>query len=352
MSVLRVGIVGAGKIGAKRAREVARAHDSRLVAVVDSDATRARALAGEYSCRSGTDWEALVSSREVDAVIVATTHRWLARVSLGALDSHKHVLCEKPLARNAAEARPVVAASTRNGARLMTGFNHRFHASLNMAHQMFERNEIGRPLWIRCRYGHGGRPGYEHEWRASPEESGGGELLDQGVHALDLFRWFLGDFDEISATLSNSFWPMPVEDNAFCTLRTANGEVAHLHASWTQWKNLFSFELCGARGYLLAEGLGGSYGAERLVVGLRAANGGAPQEGVMDFDGEDSSWEREWREFLSAIREERPPVGDGQDGLAVLHLVEAAYASARERRAVSLSAKEEYAEPRVHRAVS
>ena len=125
MSVLRVGIVGAGKIGAKRAREVARAHDSRLVAVVDSDAVRARALAGEYACRSGTDWEALVSSREVDAVIVATTHRWLARVSLGALDSHKHVLCEKPLARNAAEARPVVAASTRNGARLMTGFNHR-----------------------------------------------------------------------------------------------------------------------------------------------------------------------------------------------------------------------------------
>lgn len=353
MNVLRVGIVGAGKIGAKRAREVARAVDSRLVAVVDSDAARARALAAEYACRSGTDWEALVSSRDVDAVIVATTHRWLARVSLGALESHKHVLCEKPLARNAAEARPVVAAAARNGVHLMTGFNHRFHSSLVMAHEVFQRDEIGRPLWIRCRYGHGGRPGYEREWRASPEESGGGELLDQGIHALDLFRWFLGDFAEITATLTSSFWPMPVEDNAFCTLRTASGEVAQLHASWTQWKNLFSFELCAERGYLLAEGLGGSYGPERLFIGLRAPEGGAPQqEGEINFEGGDCSWEREWREFLAAIGEERPPVGNGQDGLAALRLVEAAYASARERRAISLSAKEEYAEPRLHRAVS
>ncbi|HEV8384924.1 MAG TPA: Gfo/Idh/MocA family oxidoreductase [Candidatus Acidoferrales bacterium] len=356
---LRVGIVGAGKIGAKRAREVARAAGSRLVAVVDADAARACELAREYSCRSGTDWESLVSGREVDAIIVATTHRWLARVSLAALESAKHVLCEKPLARNAAEARPVVAAAARNGARLMTGFNHRFHPALAMAQQMLSRDEIGRPLWIRCRYGHGGRPGYEREWRANPEESGGGELLDQGIHALDLFRWFLGDFAEVSATLASSFWPMAVEDNAFCTLRTAGGEVAQLHASWTQWKNLFSFELAGERGYLLAEGLGGSYGDERLVIGLRAAEGGAPREGVMTFDAHDVSWEREWREFLAAIREERPPLGDGEDGLAALRLVEAAYASARERRAVSLrtkpasaGGKEEHAEPRLHRAVS
>ncbi len=352
MSVLRVGIVGAGKIGAKRAREVAREAGSRLVAVVDADAARAQALAKEYDCRSGTNWEALVSGRDADAVIVATTHRWLARISQGALESNKHVLCEKPLARNAAEARPVVATSTRIGARLMTGFNHRFHPALFMAHQMLHRGEIGRPLWIRCRYGHGGRPGYEREWRANPEESGGGELLDQGIHALDLFRWFLGDFAEISATLTNSFWPMAVEDNAFCTLRTASGEVAQLHASWTQWKNLFSFEVCGERGYLQVEGLGGSYGEERLRIGLRAAHGGAPQEGVMSFEGEDSSWEREWREFLAAIREERPPVGDGQDGLAALRLVEAAYTSARERRAISICAKEEHEESRVHTAVS
>ena len=328
MSVLRVGIVGAEKIGAKRAREVARAQDSRLVAVVDSDAARARALAGEYACRSGTDWEALVSSREVDAVIVATTHRWLARVSLGALESHKHVLCEKPLARNAVEAQPVVAASARNGAQLMTGFNHRFHASLEMAHQMFERDEIGRPLWIRCRYGHGGRPGYEREWRARPEESGGGELLDQGVHALDLFRWFLGDFDEISATLSNSFWPMPVEDNAFCTLRTAGGEVAQLHASWTQWKNLFSFELCGQRGYLLAEGLGGSYGTETLTLGRRKSKSGPPDEERFEYPGPDLSWQSEWDEFAAAIRERRQPMASGEDAVETMRVTQALYASA------------------------
>ncbi len=352
MKILRVGLVGAGKIGTKRAQEVARQAGARLVAVVDSDAARARALAGEYLCRSGTNWEALVSGKDVDAVIVATTHRWLARISLGALECRKHVLCEKPLARNAAEAQPVVAAAKRSGVRLMTGFNHRFHASLLMAHQMMQREEVGEPMWIRCRYGHGGRAGYEREWRANPEESGGGELLDQGIHAFDLFRWFLGDFEDISATLTSSFWPMPVEDNAFCTLRTVRGEVAQLHASWTQWKNLFSFELFGERGYMLVEGLGGSYGPERLVIGQRTREGGAPQEGVINFEGGDSSWAREWREFLAAIREERLPAGDGQDGLAALRLVEAAYVSARERRAISLSAKEEHAEPQLHRAVS
>jgi predicted dehydrogenase len=329
--MLRVGIIGAGQIGSKRAREVARSEDCRLVAFVDADEGRARGLAEQYGCRGTSDWQKLLSGNELDAVIVATTHRWLAPITLAALESHKHVLCEKPLAINAEEAKKVVESAARNGAKLKAGYNHRHHPAIWEAHRRAEAGEIGRLLYIRCRYGHGGRAGYEREWRADPAESGGGELLDQGVHGLDLFRWFLGDFSEISAVLANLFWQMPVEDNVFCTLRTPAGQVAMLHASWTQWKNLFSFEIFGDLGYLIVEGLGGSYGPEKLRVGRRPPKFGVPEEAVFDYPGEDLSWAKEWQEFVAAIREDRQPVAAGYDGWQVLRLVEAARESARQR---------------------
>src|SRR5712692_4463444 len=251
-------------MGARRAREVARSSTAQLVAVADEDAQRAQALAQSYGVRASKSWEELVAAPELDTVVVATPHSWLAPITLAAIEQHKHVLCEKPLARTTAEAERLVAAASRNGAKLKTGFNHRHHAAVWQAHKLVREGRIGRLLWIRCRYGHGGREGYAQEWRGDPAASGGGELLDQGIHALDLFRWFLGEFTEVTADAQRAFWPMPVEDNAFCLLRTRSGQRAILHASWTQWKNLFSFEVFGDKGYLIVEGLGGSYGPQSL----------------------------------------------------------------------------------------
>lgn len=340
-AVLAVGMIGAGRVGAKRAGAIAQAPNTRLVAVADRDPQRAQALAQAHGCRAGETWEAVVAARDIDAVVVATPHRWLAPITLAALEAHKHVLCEKPLAMTAEEAERVVAAALRNGTKLKTGFNHRHHPALREAHALARAGRIGRLLFLRCRYGHGGRAGYAEEWRADPAESGGGELLDQGIHALDLFRWFLGEFTEVSAFLGQAFWPIAVEDNAFCTLRTADGQIASLHASWTQWKNLFSFEVFGENGYLIAEGLGGSYGPERLVIGLRPENFGPPAEEHLTFDGEDTSWTEEWEEFHAAIREDRPPLADGFDGWQALRLVGAAYESARTRGAISLAGRKE-----------
>ena len=335
-AMLRVAIVGSGKIGGKRAREVVRAPDARLVAVVDERPERAEALAKLYGCRAGTNWRAVVSASDVDAVVVATTHEWLAPITLEALKCHKHVLCEKPLAINAGQAHEVVKLAAINRRKLKTGFNHRHHPAVWRANDLAKSGAIGQILHIRCRYGHGGRSGYDREWRADPLKSGGGELLDQGIHALDLFRWFLGDFQDIYAALSSAFWRMPVEDNAFCTLRTPSGQVASLHASWTQWKNLFSFEVFGTDGYLAVEGLGGSYGTEKLVVGKRPAQFGRPEEQIAEYPGDDGSWAAEWTEFIEAIREDRRPLADGYDGWQALRLVQAAYASAREGRAIPL----------------
>lgn len=331
---LGVGIIGAGRIGARRAEVLSRAAGARLVAVADVDAGRAEVLARAFGSRAYVEPEAVFSARDVDAVIVATPHQWLAPVATAALDAGKHVLCEKPLARTPVEAAAVVAAAKRSKRALKTGFNHRYHPAIAEAHRLAREGRIGRLLVLRCRYGHGGRTGYEHEWRAD-RVSGGGELLDQGVHALDLFRWFAGEFTEVSAMLSSSYWPIEVEDNAFCLLRSADGVTANLHASWTQWKNLFSFEVFGDRGYLEIEGLGGSYGPERLVIGERRPNG-IPAEQQIEFSGEDTSWAAEWAEFTAAIREERAPEASGWDGWQALRLAEAAYESARTRAVVRI----------------
>jgi predicted dehydrogenase len=167
--------------------------------------------------------------------------------------------------------------------------------------------------------------------------SGGGQLMDQGVHLLDLCRWFLGDFAEVSGMAATRFWDIaPLEDNAFALLRTAGNQVASLHASWTQW-SLFSFEVSGHDGYLVVEGLGGAYGTERAILGRR--DFAAPfHEEVVEFRGKDRSWDEEWRDFTAAIQEAREPLASGEDGLAALELAHAIYASARSGKTVAPTA--------------
>jgi len=333
---MRVGIVGCGLIGRRRADVVLPSPGDELVIVADVDEGRAGSLAREMGCLATTDWREVVTRGDVDVVIVSTTNNWLAPITTAILRNNKHVLCEKPPGRNPKEAQQMVEAARASGRKLKIGFNHRHHAAVWKAKELFDQGRIGEPFFIRCRYGHGGRPGYETEWRANPEVSGGGELLDQGVHAIDLFRWFLGDFQEAFGYADTWFWNTPVEDNVFALFRTAEGQVASLHASWTQWKNLFSFEVFGQDGCLIVEGLGGSYGVERLRVGQRRGEGGPPEEEVLEFPGPDISWEAEWREFASAIQENREPLASGYDGWQAMRMVYAVYESARTGRVIKL----------------
>ena len=161
-------------------------------------------------------------------------------------------------------------------------------------------------MFIRARYGHGGRIGYDKEWRADPAISGGGELIDQGVHLIDLARWFLGDFSEVSGFATTYFWQMPVDDNGFLLLKTPKKQVAFLHASCTEWKNLFSMEIYGKTGKLVIEGLGGSYGVERLHLYKMLPEMGPPETTVWEYPMADNSWQIEFSEFLTDIQQKRP----------------------------------------------
>jgi predicted dehydrogenase len=320
---MRVGIVGCGLIGLKRAQILGPA---KLVAAADTNLARAQKLAGEFpGCEASTDWEHLVARPDVDAVIVATTNNALAPVTLAAVRHGKHVLVEKPAARNAAELGPVVAAARKAGVTAKVGFNHRFHPGFQKAREIYDGGGLGRLLYIRARYGHGGRLGYDREWRADPALAGGGELLDQGIHLIDLARWFAGDFVEVNGRTDTFFWDMPVEDNGFLLLRTAGGQVAWLHASCTEWKNLFCFEMFGKDGKLQIDGLGGSYGVERLSYYRMLPQMGPPETTIWEFPGEDQSWRLEFAHFAECIAHRRRPEGSLEDALAALEVVQQLY---------------------------
>ncbi len=325
---VRVGVVGAGLMGTRRAASASASSHSSLVVVADPDEDRAWKLATTHGCRYTSEWETVVSDAEIDAVAVCTVNKFLAPITVGALEANKHVLCEKPLGRNAEEAARMVAASRKHGRILKVGFTLRFHPALREAHRLCEAGEIGPLFFLRAVYGHGGRAGYAQEWRGDAELAGGGELLDQGIHLVDLARWFLGDFEEALGLTARWFWEIdPLEDNAFMLLRNRSGRVASLHASWTEWRNRFTLEVVGRDGFARVDGIGGSYGDETLTVGIRAAQSGPPAERRIVFDGPDRSWEDDWGDFIDAVQTGRRPEADGEDGLATMRIIQAIYDS-------------------------
>jgi len=318
-----VAIVGCGSIGQKRARALAGA---RLVACADVDRERAEALARSvHGAAAMDDWRAAVARNDVDVVVVATVNSVLASIATGALNAGKHVLIEKPAARSVDEIDGVIDAAARARRLVRVGFNHRYHPALLKARQLYDEGGLGDMMYVRGRYGHGGRPGYEREWRANPEIAGGGELLDQGVHLIDLARWFLGDFSRVSGFAPTYFWDTPVDDNAFLLLRTRDDRVAFLHVSWTEWKNLFSLEIFGRAAKLQIDCLGGSYGVERLTLYKMLPEMGPPETTCWEYPRGDQSWALEFADFLDDIRLDRPPAAGLPDARAALAVIEEVY---------------------------
>lgn len=320
---MNVAIVGCGLIGQKRAKALAGAH---LVICADSRLDRAEQLArGADQCIATDDWRKVIDRKDVSVVLIATLHDSLAEITAAAIAGGKHVLVEKPAARHVSELQHLLSLADQKEVLVHVGFNHRYHRAFRRARQIVDSGALGPLMFLRARYGHGGRIGYDKEWRSRPELSGGGELIDQGVHIIDLARWFLGDFTKIEGYAHTYFWNMPVDDNAFMLLRTAQNQVAFLHASCTEWKNTFSFELYGRDGKLHIEGLGGSYGVERLSWYKMLPEMGPPETTIWEYPMADNSWELEMAEFLEDIRLQRQPASGLKDAVAVLHIVDKIY---------------------------
>jgi predicted dehydrogenase len=322
-SIPGVAILGCGLIGQKRSRAL---EGAKLVVCADVEVKRAESLAAAFpQCDATADWRAAVRRTDVDIVIVSTTNDALTETSLAAVQAGKQVLIEKPAARNVAVLDRLLAAAQQSGVLVHVGFNHRYHPGLLRARELVDKGELGDLMFVRGRYGHGGRTGYDREWRADPLLSGGGELIDQGVHMIDLARWFLGDFNQVQGFAHTYFWDMPVEDNGFLLMRTPKQQIAFLHVSCTEWKNLFSFEIFGREGKLHVEGLGSSYGVERLSFYKMRPEMGPPDTTIWEYPQPDNSWALELAEFLEDIRLQRPPSASLGDARAALCVAETVY---------------------------
>lgn len=319
-------IIGCGLIGKKRAVALSRLKGVKVSVACDLDGARAAELSKSIpGCRLSTDFRDTVADSSVDAVIIATLNASLAPIALAAVAAGKHVLVEKPGGISSRELREVGDGAARAGALVRIGYNHRFHPALQKAREIVDSGAIGPLMFLRGRYGHGGRKGYDREWRADPKLSGGGELIDQGVHLIDLAAWFLGEFTTVDGHAATFYWDMKVDDNGFMSLRTAGGNTAWLHVSCSEWKNLFSLEIYGRDGKIAIDGLGGSYGVERIAHYRMLPQMGPPETTIWEFPSGDNSWADETAAFIEDIHLGRQPRPGIIEGIKTLEIVETIY---------------------------
>jgi predicted dehydrogenase len=324
---LRVGVVGCGLIGRKRAESL-RPQDE-IVGATDVAAGAAERFVADFGGRACTDL-ALLLALKPDVVIVATSHDHLTPLSVQALEGGAHVLVEKPAGLGTAQIRELIEAAERTSLVVKVGFNHRFHPGLARAAAEVHSGSHGDLLHVRGRYGHGGRVGYDREWRADPARSGGGELIDQGMHLLDLVHWVAGPLPLHSALLRTQFWDTPVEDNAALILGAADDRAAPwamLHVSWTEWKNMFSLEIYCRTAKLQVDGLVRSYGPQVFRIYRMKPELGPPSLEEIRYPEDDVSWVGEWEHFVAALAGETPLLGSLADAEYAWARVEDAYAT-------------------------
>ena len=329
-------IIGYGYMGEIRRRVVEDMPELDLVGICDPLRTPEQ-IGGEFEYFS--DYREAIDRTAAEIVFVCTPNLYAPDVSVYALERGCHVFCEKPPGRDLADIKKIIAAEKANpGLKLMFGFNHRHHPAILEAKSIVDAGRMGRIIWLRGVYGKSGGPGrgFEDSWRNDPAKSGGGILLDQGIHMLDLFRFFGGNFDEVHGLLATRYWKIPVEDNAFVLLRNQKGQIAQLHSSATLWKHTFHLEIGLELGYLVAKGLlskSGSYGRETLIIGRKpeeeeTAAIGIPREEAIYYD-TDRSWHVQVHELINCIKLDLP-ISDSSsyDALKVMEIVDEVYTQA------------------------
>jgi predicted dehydrogenase len=329
MKQLRFAIAGYGRMGKIREQSLARSQDATLVAIYDT-ACHKHDDDNIMTCNS---FDELLAT-EVDVIIISAYVKVAAEYVIKALEMGKHVFCEKPPSMTSDEMLQVMEAEKKTNKVLKYGFNHRFHFSVMEAKKLVDEELLGKMLWMRGIYGKAGSIDFHDNWRNYKNYSGGGILLDQGIHMLDLFRYFSKDeFEVLHSYITAAFWEIECEDNAFLTLKSSNNVIATLHSSATQWKHKFLLEMAFEHGYINLDGILSStrsYAPETLILGRREFEDvtfamGKPKESITYFEN-DKSWDFELGEFIAAIRGEGKIVnGTSQDAYEIMKLTDHVY---------------------------
>jgi 1,5-anhydro-D-fructose reductase (1,5-anhydro-D-mannitol-forming) len=322
-----IGIIGYGKMGSIRHKAISQLKFGEVIAISDPNPSASNSRIPNVS------HEEIISNPDIDVVIICTPNYLNKNLTIRSLDAGKHVFCEKPPCFTAKEAYEVIEAEKRgDGLKLMYGFNHRHHDSIIRMKELIDSGELGKVLWSRGRYGKSVTEDYSSQWRAKKEYAGGGILMDQGIHMLDLFLFLSGDYDIVKAEVSNLYWKMDVEDNAFVILKNSqSGRVASLHSTMTQWRHLFSLEIFLEKGYMVLNGLitsTMSYGEEVLSVtrNRSAAPAATWQDEVKTQFVTNNSWRYEMQHFFEAINNDTDvTIGTSMDALQLMTIMDKIY---------------------------
>jgi predicted dehydrogenase len=329
--MIKIAIIGMGKMGRIRKQTIDDHPGCEVCAMCDVNPEISSAYPG---IPFETDWKATLDHNP-DAVMVCTYNNAIPEIVCEALDRGMHVFSEKPPGRSVGDVKQMVQAEKNAHDRVLKfGFNHRFHSGVMEAKAIVDSGRYGKLLWARGIYGKAGGLTFENSWRSDKDMAGGGILLDQGIHMVDLLRYFLGEFVEVKSYVQNCFWKgMPLEDNAFALMKTNEDKVGMLHSSATQWKHKFSLDLFMEDGYLCINGILSStrsYGDESITFARKqfedcASAMGKPREEIIYFD-RDDSWKHELDEFIKCIQGKNSvSVGNSTDALRVMELIEMIY---------------------------
>ena len=330
-------VVGCGSFGTRRAKAVREA-GGRIACLADLDEGRVSRMASEFGCDYTTDYHEAMKRVDVDCVIVATPNKFHAPITIAALEAGKHTICEKPLARNLREARAMVDAARQNKVFLKTGSNLRYFSNVKKAKELIDEKAIGKPLFIRGWIGHDGKK-VLHAWNVKRDIAGGGTVLDNGAHILDLFRWFMGDFSDCFGYVRTLQMPIDVEDNGMGLFRTRDGRMAFVQSSWTEWSGYMYMEVYGSKGSIFIDNRGErTAGTGKWFITSNTVY--VTEEGtrqVFDYSAEPpQSYRLELEDFIDHVKRGKQPVASGYDGMKVIEMIDGIYRSSRTGRVVKL----------------
>jgi len=327
--VINIGIIGYGKMGQIRAEAIKASDKGRVVSVCDK--SLAKSVSDEIAIADSP--ESMINDPQIEAVFVCTPNYLNQPLTKLALNNGKHVFCEKPPAFTAAEVEDIQKAEQSSGLTLMYGFNHRHHESIKKIKTLVYSEEIGKILWMRGRYGKEVDEDFFKGWRAKREFAGGGIMLDQGIHMLDLMIYLSGGFDEVQSMVSNLYWKADgIEDNVFVNLRSKKtGICASLHSTMTQWRYIFSLEVFLEGGSVILNGLktsSGAYGDEQLTIKRNKSHSASAtyESEVQEIYDRDTSWTSEVLHFLDAVEKGKPiELGNSNDALNTMRIIDKIY---------------------------
>jgi len=308
---IKIGIAGYGVVGKRRHFFLKKNSNFNVIAICDQIDQNLNSQ--NKNINFFKSYKKMLNMN-LDAIFICMSNDMAAEVTIASLKKNIHIFCEKPPARNLNELKKVILLEKKKPkVKLMYGFNHRYHDSVQKALKIIKSNKLGNIINVKGSYGKSQLITFnQNTWRTKRSIAGGGVLLDQGIHIVDLIRLFCGEIIEVKSFISNNFWNFDVEDNAYAILRTKNNVYAMLHSSATQWRHRFNLEINLTKGSLILEGIlsgSKSYGDEKLTIvkSNPKKDNGDPKEQIIKYVN-DPSWKKEIQNFADIIKNNKSVV--------------------------------------------